>query len=88
MTLAFLTNGLQGGVRAHRLTAGGSAAASSTPSTTRWPTWTTVLRMVLYFRPLKIFLPLAGLAIGLGVVYGGVAWRTSGSLSGSPWQPS
>jgi len=43
----------------------------------------TVLRMVLYFRPLKVFLPLAGLMIGAGVAKSVLSFVWTGSMQES-----
>ncbi len=43
----------------------------------------TVLRMVLYFRPLKVFLPLAGLLIAGGVVKSWLSFRWTGTMQES-----
>jgi glycosyltransferase involved in cell wall biosynthesis len=43
----------------------------------------TVLRMVLYFRPLKVFLPLAGLMIGAGVGKSVLSFALTGSMQES-----
>ncbi|MBL9125955.1 MAG: glycosyltransferase family 2 protein [Planctomycetaceae bacterium] len=43
----------------------------------------TVLRIVLYFRPLKVFLPLAALLIGFGVLKSLISLRWTGSLQES-----
>jgi glycosyltransferase involved in cell wall biosynthesis len=43
----------------------------------------TVLRMVLYFRPLKVFLPLSGIAIGLGTLMSGLSFALTGSMQES-----
>jgi glycosyltransferase involved in cell wall biosynthesis len=43
----------------------------------------TVLRMVLYFRPLKVFLPLSGLVIGLGILKSIVSFWLTGSMQES-----
>ena len=43
----------------------------------------TVLRMVLYFRPLKVFLPLSGMMIGLGAVKSVFSFATTGSMQES-----
>lgn len=43
----------------------------------------TVLRMVLYFRPLKVFLPLSGLVTGLGVVKSILSFYFTGSMQES-----
>jgi hypothetical protein len=43
----------------------------------------TVLRMVLYFRPLKVFLPLSGLVIASGVLKSVVSFAVTGSMQES-----
>lgn len=43
----------------------------------------TVLRIVLYFRPLKVFLPLAGLAILTGIAKSLLSFATTGSMQES-----
>jgi len=43
----------------------------------------TVLRMVLYFRPLKVFLPLSGLMIGAGLVMSTLSFLLTGSMQES-----
>jgi polyisoprenyl-phosphate glycosyltransferase len=43
----------------------------------------TVLRMVLYFRPLKVFLPLSGLVTALGVVKSLLSFEFTGSMQES-----
>ena len=43
----------------------------------------TVLRIVLYFRPLKVFLPLAGLVIMLGMLKSFWSWSTTGTMQES-----
>jgi len=43
----------------------------------------TVLRMVLYFRPLKVFLPLSGLMIAAGVLKSVASFWTTGSMQES-----
>ena len=43
----------------------------------------TVLRMVLYFRPLKVFLPLSGLMIGAGVAKSVLSFVWTGSMQES-----
>jgi glycosyltransferase involved in cell wall biosynthesis len=43
----------------------------------------TVLRMVLYFRPLKVFLPLSGLLIGAGLVKSVLSFVWTGSMQES-----
>ena len=43
----------------------------------------TILRMVLYFRPLKVFLPLSAGVIGLGVLKSALSFWTTGSMQES-----
>lgn len=43
----------------------------------------TVLRMVLYFRPLKVFLPLSGLVIGAGMAKSALSFWLTGSMQES-----
>ena len=43
----------------------------------------TVLRMVMYFRPLKVFLPLAGLVIAAGMVMSVLSFTLTGSMQES-----
>lgn len=43
----------------------------------------TVLRMVLYFRPLKVFLPLSGLVIGTGIAKSIASFAWTGSMQES-----
>ncbi|HUY87580.1 MAG TPA: glycosyltransferase family 2 protein [Pirellulales bacterium] len=43
----------------------------------------TVLRIVLYFRPLKVFLPLSGLLIAAGVLKSVWSWTSTGSMQES-----
>ncbi len=43
----------------------------------------TVLRMVLYFRPLKVFLPLSGLVIGAGMLKSVLSFLVTGSMQES-----
>lgn len=43
----------------------------------------TVLRMVLYFRPLKVFLPISGLMIGGGLVKSVLSFLVTGSMQES-----
>lgn len=43
----------------------------------------TVLRMVLYFRPLKVFLPLSGMMIAAGVAKSVLSFRWTGSMQES-----
>jgi len=45
-----------------------------------WRYMLTVLRMALYFRPMKIFLPLASGLFAAGVVGGAMNWRSTGSI--------
>ncbi len=52
-------------------------------SRTRWAYLATVLRMVLYFRPLKIFLPLAGLLMACGVLKSLWSFQRTGSMQES-----
>ena len=43
----------------------------------------TVLRMVLYFRPLKVFLPLSGMMIGAGLLKSALSFAWTGSMQES-----
>jgi glycosyltransferase involved in cell wall biosynthesis len=43
----------------------------------------TVVRIVLYFRPLKVFLPLSGLTVGLGVLKSLASFSWTGSMQES-----
>lgn len=43
----------------------------------------TVLRMVLYFRPLKVFLPLSALVIGIGILMSVLSFTLTGSMQES-----
>jgi glycosyltransferase involved in cell wall biosynthesis len=43
----------------------------------------TVLRIVLYFRPLKVFVPLAGLVIAAGIAKSAWSFQTTGSMQES-----
>jgi polyisoprenyl-phosphate glycosyltransferase len=43
----------------------------------------TVLRMVLYFRPLKVFLPLSAMAIGIGTLMSVLSFALTGSMQES-----
>ena len=43
----------------------------------------TVLRMVLYFRPLKVFLPLSAMAIGIGTLMSVLSFTLTGSMQES-----
>ena len=44
---------------------------------------TTVVRMVLYFRPLKVFLPVSGLVIALGIAKSCLSFALTGSMQES-----
>lgn len=44
---------------------------------------TTVLRMVLYFRPLKVFLPVSGVVIALGMLKSCLSFALTGSMQES-----
>lgn len=82
MTLAFLTNGYA--VKyvdvPYRPRIGKSKFH---PIKDTWAYLATVLRMVLYFRPLKIFLPLAGLLMSGGVLTSMLSFCTTGSMQES-----
>lgn len=82
MTLAFLTNGYA--VKyvdvPYRPRIGKSKFH---PIKDTWAYLATVLRMVLYFRPLKIFLPLAGLLMTGGVLTSLLSFYTTGSMQES-----
>ena len=43
----------------------------------------TVLRMVLYFRPLKVFMPLSGLVVTGGILKSILSFRLTGSMQES-----
>ncbi len=43
----------------------------------------TVLRIVMYFRPLKVFLPMAGLIMALGVLKSALSFTFTGSMQES-----
>src|SRR5690606_1151460 len=43
----------------------------------------TVIRIVLYFRPLKVFMPLAALLMSAGVLKSWWSFRTTGSMQES-----
>ena len=45
--------------------------------------FSTVLRMVLYFRPLKVFLPLSGLVTALGVLKSLLSFQFTGTMQES-----
>lgn len=82
MTLAFLTNG-----RAVKYVATpyrpriGRSKFHPVKDTLAY--LSTVLRIVLYFRPLKVFLPLAGLVVGLGLAKSVYSWLATGSMQES-----
>jgi glycosyltransferase involved in cell wall biosynthesis len=82
MTLAFLTNGYA--VKyvdvPYRPRIGKSKFH---PIKDTWAYLATVLRMVLYFRPLKIFLPLAGLLMASGVLKSLWSFHSTGSMQES-----
>lgn len=82
MTLAFLTNGYA--VKyvdvPYRPRIGKSKFH---PIKDTWAYLATVLRMVLYFRPLKIFLPLAGLLMSGGVLTSLLSFYATGSMQES-----
>lgn len=82
MTLAFLTNGYA--VKyvdvPYRPRIGKSKFH---PIKDTWAYLATVLRMVLYFRPLKIFLPLAGLLMTSGVLKSLWSFHSTGSMQES-----
>jgi glycosyltransferase involved in cell wall biosynthesis len=82
MTLAFLTNGYAVKYVSvpYRPRIGKSKFH---PIKDTWSYLATVLRMVLYFRPLKIFLPLAGLLMICGVLTSLWNFRTTGSMQES-----
>ena len=82
MTLAFLTNGYS--VKyvpiAYRTRIGESKFH---PIRDTAAYLSTVLRMVLYFRPLKVFLPLSAMAIGLGTLMSVLSFTLTGSMQES-----
>jgi len=82
MTLAFLTNGyaVKYLPTAYRPRIGRSKFH---PVKDTLSYLATVLRMVLYFRPLKVFMPLAGLVIGLGVLKSVASFALTGSMQES-----
>jgi polyisoprenyl-phosphate glycosyltransferase len=45
--------------------------------------FSTVLRMVLYFRPLKVFMPISGVITGLGVLKSVLSFQWTGSMQES-----
>ena len=82
MTLAFLTNGysVKYVPTAYRPRIGHSKFH---PVKDTLSYLSTVLRMVLYFRPLKVFLPLAGLMIAAGVAKSVLSFVLTGSMQES-----
>jgi hypothetical protein len=82
MTLAFLTNGYAVKYVSvpYRPRIGKSKFH---PIKDTWAYLATVLRMVLYFRPLKIFLPLAGLLMVGGVLKSLWSFHATGSMQES-----
>ena len=82
MTLAFLTNGyaVKYVPTAYKRRIGRSKFHPVKDSLSYLAT---VLRMVLYFRPLKVFLPLSGLMIGGGVVKSVLSFAWTGSMQES-----
>lgn len=82
MTLAFLTNGyavkyVPTGYRAR------IGRSKFRPFKDTIAYLATVLRIVLYFRPLKVFLPLSGLMIAAGVVKSVLSFLFTGSMQES-----
>lgn len=82
MTLAFLTNGyaVKYVPTPYRPRIGHSKFH---PIKDTFAYLSTVLRMVLYFRPLKVFLPLAGLVIAAGLLKSVFSFRLTGSMQES-----
>lgn len=82
MTLAFLTNGyaVKYVPTAYRPRIGRSKFH---PIKDTLSYLATVLRMVLYFRPLKVFLPLSGLVIGAGILKSIASFAWTGSMQES-----
>lgn len=82
MTLAFLTNGyLVKYVPVEYRRRIGRSKFHPVKDTLAY--LSTVLRIVLYFRPLKVFLPLAGGIIALGCLKSVLDWKFSGSMQES-----
>jgi glycosyltransferase involved in cell wall biosynthesis len=82
MTLAFLTNGYQ--VKYVPTTYRPRIGKSKFhPVKDTISYLATVLRMVLYFRPLKVFLPLAGLVIVAGIVKSALSFAVTGTMQES-----
>ncbi|OYV82379.1 MAG: hypothetical protein B7Z73_17135 [Planctomycetia bacterium 21-64-5] len=82
MTLAFLTNGyaVKYVPTAYRPRIGHSKFH---PIKDTLAYLSTVLRIVLYFRPLKVFLPLSGLLMALGTAKTAFDWWSTGSMQES-----
>lgn len=82
MTLAFLTNGyaVKYVPTPYRRRIGHSKFH---PLKDTWAYFATVLRIVLYFRPLKIFLPLSGLLVTAGVLKSLWSFCGTGSMQES-----
>lgn len=82
MTLAFLTNGyaVKYVPTAYRPRIGHSKFH---PIKDTFAYLSTVLRIVLYFRPLKVFLPLSGMLMSLGAAKTVFDWRFTGSMQES-----
>ncbi|HEV3340425.1 MAG TPA: glycosyltransferase family 2 protein, partial [Pirellulales bacterium] len=82
MTLAFLTNGysVKYVPTAYRPRIGRSKFH---PIKDTFAYLSTVLRIVLYFRPLKVFLPLSGMLTSLGVAKTAFDWWATGSMQES-----
>jgi hypothetical protein len=82
MTLAFLTNGYQ--VKYVPTTYRPRIGKSKFhPVKDTLSYLATVLRMVLYFRPLKVFLPLAGLVIVAGILKSIFSFTVTGTMQES-----
>ncbi len=82
MTLAFLTNGYTVKyVPIPYRTRIGTSKFHPIRDTAAY--LSTVLRMVLYFRPLKVFLPVSALAIGLGTLMSVLSFAFTGSMQES-----
>lgn len=82
MTLAFLTNGYAVKyVPIPYRTRIGRSKFHPVKDTAAY--LSTVLRMVLYFRPLKVFLPLSALVIALGVLMSIASFAVTGSMQES-----
>jgi glycosyltransferase involved in cell wall biosynthesis len=82
MTLAFLTNGyaVKYVPTPYRPRIGHSKFH---PIKDTFAYLSTVLRMVLYFRPLKVFLPLAGMMIAAGLAKSVLSFKCTGSMQES-----